>query len=114
MNNKYTKEVTQRYAKCVNDIIAKNKKSGGKYSTLPKFGKSIGQHYANIHKIISGKGEVGMVVFEATCRVHRLNPTYLTLGIGEVYLSDKSKPKTLTEAIDDLQEGVDRIRLMVK
>lgn len=114
MNNKYTKEVSQRYAKCVNDLIARNKKSKGKYSTLPKFGKSIGQHYANIHKIISGKGKVGMVVFEATCRVHNLNPTYIILGIGDPYLSEKSKPKTLSEAINDIQEGVDRIRLMVK
>lgn len=68
-------------------IISQNKLKQGKYDTLSAFAKSVGQVSQNMHKLMKGQ-TVSTNVMESTCRVHRVNPTWLLLGEGEMFMKD--------------------------
>lgn len=104
MKTKNTKELTARFIEAMHEIIKNDKLSNGKIDTVKAFAESIGQSPQNV-SMFSKKGRhVGTAIIIETCLKYRVNPTYLILGEGEMFLSND-----LTGRVNDLEKRVRKL-----
>lgn len=90
MRNPYTKAMTKRFVEAMNTIIHQNVLRGGDFTDKSKFAKTIKVRPQNMNKWLNGSQDVGSVFIEAICRSHRVNPAWIILGEGEMFLQSKS------------------------
>lgn len=93
MRTKKTEAVTGRFLAAMHEIIKKNKIDKGRIATRQAFAESIGQSPQNFAKLNNNGQHVSMSIIAEVCRKYRVNPTYLILGEGDMFLSDDLRGK---------------------
>lgn len=89
MKNPYTRKVTERFIQAANTIIYENKRAGKEPSNMTQFAVSIGQLPQNVSKLFNKDQHTSTQILEATIRIHGVNPTWLFLNKGEMFLKDE-------------------------
>lgn len=109
MRNPYTKAMTKRFVEAMNTIIHQNVLRGGKIIDGSKFARTINVAPQNMNKWLKGEQDVGSIFIEAACRVHRVNPTWIILGEGEMFLASDLNAK-----VGDHEIRLQRIEKLLK
>lgn len=110
MKTSYTDAMTERFIMAVNDIIISENKSGGKAVSVRAFALSIGTLQQNLNRIVNEGQGVSIAIVETTCRIYRVNPTFIILGEGEMYLTDKSQISKRSQIKKKLSEIEDLLK----
>lgn len=110
MKSKDHAEATKRFSEAVTDVIHRSKLNGGKINSVRAFAESIGQLPQNFSKYnTKHKQMVSAPIIIAACKLYRINPTWIMLGEGEMYLSSDLQAKT-----SDLEERMKRIEKLLE
>lgn len=99
----YHKAITERFKTVMFDIITTGKKKRTGITSVSAFARSIGYSSQNLGKYFNHFQGVSTPVIEAACRKYRINPTWLILGEGEMYLKAEKKKQTLEERVKKLE-----------
>lgn len=110
MKTSHTDAMTERFIMAVNDIIISESKSGGKAVSVRAFAKSIGTLQQNLNRIINNGQGVSIALVETTCRLYRVNPTFIILGEGEMYLNTRPQISRRPEITKKLREIEDLLK----
>lgn len=109
MKSKDHAEATKRFLEAMMDVIHRSKLKGGKVNSAKAFAVSIGQLPQNFSKYTTkSKQMVSAPIIIAACKLYRLNPTWIMLGEGGMYLSSDLEAKT-----GDLEERMKRIEKLL-
>lgn len=100
MKTPRTKAITKRFLEAMYEIIRQHSVKRGKVVNVQEFALSLGYTSANFYKIEYGGRFVGMDILASACAKYRINPTYLILGEGDLFL----EPTGVT--VDDLSKRV--------
>lgn len=106
MRTPHTKSLTSRFIEAMHQLISEQKQKGGKIKSYAAFAESIKQSPQNFNKIAKGKQDVSAQIIEASCRVHEINPMFLILGQGEMFLSD--------DRLNKLESRVSKLERLIK
>lgn len=104
--------VTERFVKAMNTIIAKSKLEKGDIRSFRDFGRKIGIDSTNFSKIKGHAGQdaqtrgVNARLIRAICVEFEVNPTWLILGTGEMFLNET---ETLEKRISRIERKMDRL-----
>lgn len=102
--NKDTKDVARRFVKAMNSVVAEKIAAGEKYSNVD-FADSIGYTRSNMTKLNTLDRIPTVPIIIKLCRVHKVNPTWLILGEGEMMSGKKN---------DSLEERVRKLEKQIK
>lgn len=110
MKSKKTQAVTDRFIQAMNAIIYENVQDGGEIKTESAFSISIGSTPQNFHKIINRGQDVTARLITTACEKYRINPTWLHLNEGDMFLKEigndiTSVPKQLRSIADKLEQN---------
>lgn len=84
----------------MHQVITNQRVSGGKVRNVKAFAESIGHSASNFSKF-SGKNKRSVTVemIEAICRRHDVNPAWLILGKGPMFMQDETELQKLIEKL---------------
>lgn len=88
MRTNKTTLVTKRFLEAVKEIIRRNEKSGGKIIDYQSFAESVGDTPQNFQKVRTQGQMVGRDMMIESIHKYRINPTWLILGEGEMFLKE--------------------------
>lgn len=109
MKTKTTEEISKRFIQAMNEIINSEKQHGGQITSVKAFARSIGQLPQNFSKFKTHKQHVTLPIIAEACKLYKINPTFLILGEGELFLSND-----LTALIDKHEKRIKRLEKMLK
>lgn len=93
----------------MHELIKRDKLKGGKVDSVKAFAASIGQSPQNFSKYSTHGQHVSIVVVIDACKRYRINPTWLVLGEGEMFLGEQPEP-----ALEDIKRRLIRIEKLLK
>lgn len=102
--NKYTQAITDRWRQAAKVIIERHRQTGGKITNYKLLGESLGVASQNISRYTTSNQHVTMPMFEVMCRVHKVDPVWLTFGTGEMFAGEKPQMKA-----SEFEERLERI-----
>lgn len=104
-----TKQATKRFLDCMNDVINKHKQEGGKIVNVKEFAVSIGLSPQNFSKYNTKDQHISTPILVKSCKLYRMNPTYIILGEGLPFLDTHYVDK-----IKQLEERVKKLEALIK
>lgn len=107
MKTKETKELTERFNEAMHEIVKRGKVNKSKIDSLEAFAESIGQSPQNMYKFKNGQ-HVGTNILSRTFKRYRVNPTWLFLGEGEMFLTDD-----LAGKVNELEKRLKRLEARI-
>lgn len=121
MKSKHHKAVTERFKQAVNTIIYQNKQKGKSPSNMSAFAESIGDNQQNFGKLWSKGQDVTSRLLEPTFRLYGVNPAWIYLNRGEMFLKDEvplskeianliKQMETLTGKLEQLQKTETKLK----
>lgn len=108
MKSKQTTEATKRFLEAMHEIIKRDRMNRGDITTVAAFAESIGQFPQNISKFNNNEKQVTLQMLIDICMKYKVNPTFIVLGKGEMFLRDDASylGDTLEKNIKSLERRV--------
>lgn len=97
MRTEESKAATKRYVEAMREVIRTSTENGGRIKNETAFARSIGHSIQNINKLTNGIQDVTPDVYIKSARVHGINPNYVLLNFGNMFLPELIAPIQLTE-----------------
>lgn len=96
MRTPESKEATKRYVEAMRTVIRRNQDNGGSIINDSAFAESLGHSIQNINKLTTGLQDPTNDLLIRSAKMYGINPNYVLLGIGGMFLTEDIPPITIT------------------
>lgn len=102
-----TKAISKRFLQVMEEIIAKKRGAKERFN-ITDFAKSIRTDAPNFYKIKDGKRDVSVALVSELCLNHNVNPTWLILAKGAMFLDEVPK-NGVASKFEELEKRLKRL-----